>query len=116
TPLFDRLKSENRLHDNDAADVFGTNVIPLGMSPAELRDGFMKGTQECYSADSYFERLDAQCLDEGSKFSVHHLPYWSEHRWAWAKRCFLNYCRFAVVASRLLLLVDDQKLRLLYKH
>jgi radical SAM superfamily enzyme YgiQ (UPF0313 family) len=39
TPLFDRLKRERRLHDDDAGDVFGTNVIPLGMSPAQLRDG-----------------------------------------------------------------------------
>src|SRR5215510_3508409 len=116
TPLFDRLKREGRLHDNDAGDAFGTNVIPLGMSPAELRDGFMKVTQECYSADSYFERLDAQFLGENFKFSVHHLPYWNEHRWAWAKRCFLNYCRFIVVAARLLRFVDDQKLRLRYKE
>ena len=116
TPLFDRLKREGRLHDDDAGDVFGTNVIPLGMSPAQLRDGFMKVTQECYSADSYFGRLDAQFLDEGFRFSVHHLPYWSEHRWAWAKRCFLNYCRFVVVAARLLLIVDDQSLRLRYRE
>ena len=33
TPLYDRLKQEGRLHDDDASDKYGTNVIPLGMSP-----------------------------------------------------------------------------------
>jgi radical SAM superfamily enzyme YgiQ (UPF0313 family) len=37
TPLYDRLKQEGRLHDDDASDKYGTNVIPLGMSAKELR-------------------------------------------------------------------------------
>ena len=102
TPLYDRLKVENRLNDEDASDRYGTNVIPLGMSREELRDGFVQVMQACYSADAYFQRLDAQFFDEDFKFAVHHLDYWKSHRWAWAKRCFLNYCRFLVVAFRLL--------------
>ena len=116
TPLYDRLKQEGRLNDDDASDKYGTNVIPLGMSPKTLRDGFVQVTQECYSADAYFARLDAQFLDENFRFAVHHLPYWRNHRWAWAKRCFLNYCRFFGVTIRLLSFVADRALRLRYRR
>jgi radical SAM superfamily enzyme YgiQ (UPF0313 family) len=116
TPLYDRLKHEGRLNDDDASDKFGTNVIPLGMSREELRDGFVQVMQACYSADAYFQRLDAQFFDESFKFAVHHLAYWKSHRWAWAKRCFLNYCRFLVVAFRLLRSVADGGLRSRYRR
>ena len=114
TPLYDRLKQEGRLNDDEASDRCGTNVVPLGMSPEELSDGFVRVMQACYSADAYFRRLDAQFIDEKFKFAVHQLAYWGSHRWAWAKRCFLNYCRFLVVASRLLRLVRDEPLRSRY--
>ena len=42
TPLYDRLKLEGRLNDNDASDKHGTNVIPRGMSREALRDGSSK--------------------------------------------------------------------------
>jgi hypothetical protein len=116
TPLYDRLKQEGRLNDDDASDKYGTNVIPLGMSREELRDGFVRVMQKCYSADVYFQRLDAQFIDENFKFTLHQLSYWASHRWAWAKRCFLNYCRFVVIASRLLRLVADEALRSRYRH
>ena len=38
TPLYDRLKKEGRLSDDEVSDKIGTNVIPLGMSRDELRD------------------------------------------------------------------------------
>ena len=49
---------------------------------------------------------DTQFIDENFKFAVHELPYWKGQRWAWVKRCFFNYVKFAVVASRLLRLED----------
>jgi len=116
TPLYDRLKQAGRLNDDEDADKYGTNVVPLGMSPEELRDGFIQVMQDCYGADPYFERLDAQFFDQDFKFTLHDLPYWANHRWAWAKRSFLNYVRFGVVASRLLALVKDDALRLRYRE
>lgn len=86
------------------------------MSREELRDGFVQVMQACYSADAYFQRLDAQFFDEGFKFAVHHLAYWKSHRWAWAQRCLFNYCRFAVVAFRLLRSVADAGLRTRYRQ
>jgi len=106
TPLYDRLRAAGRLNDDEAREKYGTNVIPLGMSREELRDGFIRVMQACYSADDYFQRLDAQFIDENFKFTVHELPYWESHRWAWVKRCFFNYVKFAAVASRLLRLAD----------
>jgi len=116
TPLYDRLKKEGRLSDDEVSDKIGTNVIPLGMSRDELRDGFIQVMQRCYRADAYFQRLDAQFIDEKFKFTMHQLPYWASHRWAWAKRSFLNYCRFLVVTTRLLRLVADQALRSRYRQ
>jgi hypothetical protein len=39
TPLYDRLRAAGRLNDEEAREKYGTNVIPLGMSREELRDG-----------------------------------------------------------------------------
>jgi radical SAM superfamily enzyme YgiQ (UPF0313 family) len=114
TPLYDRLREAGRLNDEDARDKYGTNVIPLGMSPEELRDGFMRVMQTCYSADHYFQRLDAQFIERNFKFTLHELPYWKSHRWAWVKRCFFNYVKFAAVAARLLRL-EDPALRSRYR-
>jgi hypothetical protein len=106
TPLYDRLHAAGRLNDDEARERYGTNVIPLGMSREQLRDGFIRVMQASYSADHYFRSLDTQFIDENFKFSVHGLPYWKSHRWAWVKRCFFNYIKFAFVASRLLRLKD----------
>jgi radical SAM superfamily enzyme YgiQ (UPF0313 family) len=114
TPLYDRLRAAERLNDEEAREKYGTNVIPLGMSREELREGFMRVMQACYSADHYFQRLDAQFIDENFKFTLHALPYWKGHRWAWVKRCFFNYVKFAAVASRLLRL-EDEALRSRYR-
>jgi radical SAM superfamily enzyme YgiQ (UPF0313 family) len=116
TPLYDRLKQAGRLNDDAASDRYGTNVVPLGMSREALRDGFLGLMQTCYTADAYFQRLDAQFIDENFKFTLHELPYWSRHRAAWAKRSFLNYVRYAVVSARLLRHVSDDGLRSRYRR
>ena len=116
TPLYDRLKQAGRLNDDEASDKYGTNVNPLGMSREELSDGFVRVMQTCYRADAYFERVDSQFIDENFKFTMHQLPYWGHHRWAWAKRCFLNYVRFGAVASRLLSRVREEALRSRYRQ
>jgi radical SAM superfamily enzyme YgiQ (UPF0313 family) len=116
TPLYDRLKQAGRLNDDPDADRFGTNVIPLGMSRETLRDGFVEVMKQCYRADDYFQRLDAQFIGENFKFTLHQLPYWKGHRLAWAKRCVLNYVRFGVLAARLLTQVEDEGLRARYRQ
>ena len=115
TPLFKRLKEAGRLNTDEDADLYGTNVVPLGMSSEELRDGFVRVMLEAYSTDAYFGRLDSQFFDQNFKFRVHELPYWADWRWAWAKRATFNYVRFGVIASRLLSAVDDPELRARYR-
>ncbi|MGV1014103.1 MAG: radical SAM protein [Methyloceanibacter sp.] len=116
TPLYDRLKQAGRLNEDEDSDKFGTNVVPLGMSRETLRDGFVDVMQKCYEADAYFQRLDALFIDDNFKFTMHQLPYWEGHRWAWVKRCVLNYVRFGVVASRLLSQAKDEGLHLRYRQ
>jgi radical SAM superfamily enzyme YgiQ (UPF0313 family) len=116
TPLYDRLAKSGRLNDDEASDFYGTNIIPLGMSPQQLRDGFINVTQCTYTADAYFERLDAQFIDKRFKFVLHGLPYWWKHPYAWAKRLTGNYLKFGVVATRLLRNVEDDRLRHRYRQ
>ncbi|ODR96764.1 radical SAM protein [Methyloceanibacter superfactus] len=116
TPLYDRLKQAGRLNDDEAAERYGTNVVPLGMSPEALRDGFIQVMQDCYDPDAYFGRLDGQFIDDDFKFVLHHLPYWKSHPVAWLKRSFFNYVKFGAVASRLLSVVKDDALRARYKQ
>jgi radical SAM superfamily enzyme YgiQ (UPF0313 family) len=115
TPLFDRLKLEGRLNDDAGSDAFGTNVIPLGMSPAMLREGLICATENSYSADAYFDRIDKLFVNGDFKFAVHHLPYWRNHRLAWAKSCIENYVMFAVLAFRLVRQVPDRELANRYR-
>jgi radical SAM superfamily enzyme YgiQ (UPF0313 family) len=102
TPLYDRLKNAGRLNDDEARDRYGTNVIPLRMSGEELRNGFTRVMQRSYTADAYFQRLDALFIEERFKFVLHQLPYWWSHPWAWTKRLMGNYLKFIVVTGRLL--------------
>ncbi len=115
TPLFDRLKSEGRLNDAAGSEAYGTNVVPLGMSPAAMRDGLIRATANSYSADAYFQRLDALFVEGGFKFAVHHLQYWRMHKLAWAKSCLENYVMFVVLAVRLIHRVQDRDLKRRYR-
>lgn len=115
TPLYDRLKKAGRLNSDEDAEQYGTNVVPVGMSREALRDGFIQVMNECYGADAYFKRLDAQFFDQNFKYVVHQLPYWKGRPLAWAKRCAFNYIKAGAVASRLLSRVEDDGLRARYK-
>ena len=44
------------------------------------------------------------------------MPYWREHRWAWAKRSAKNYVKFAVLAARLMRQVEIPELRERYRR
>jgi len=116
TPLYDRLKMVGRINNDEASDRYGTNVIPLSMSPEQLRDGFVSVMQQSYEADAYFKRLDSQFIEDRFKFVLHQLPYWWTRPFAWAKRALTNYVKFAVVASRLLRQVTDDELRSRYRQ
>lgn len=115
TPLYDRLKREQRLNDPVDSARYGTNVVPLGMSRDDLREGLIDVTREAYAPDAYFRRLDALFLQSGFKFAVHGLPYWRRHRTAWMLSCIKNYLMFAVLAGRLIRNVKSPELRAKYR-
>ncbi|MCV7063843.1 DUF4070 domain-containing protein [Mycolicibacterium vaccae] len=75
-----RLKDEGRL-DLDDEQTFGTNVIPLGMTRDELRDGYIGLMQELYEPDFYFERLENLFLTREFKWARAREAYWRRHPW-----------------------------------
>src|ERR1700734_731255 len=80
TPLHARLKTEGRL-DLDDEQPYGTNVIPLGMTRAELRDGYVDLMQELYDPDFYFERLENLFLTRQFDWARSPNAYWPKHPW-----------------------------------
>jgi radical SAM superfamily enzyme YgiQ (UPF0313 family) len=116
TPLYARLSKEGRLNDDADTRTYGTNVIPLSMGRAELRDGFVRVMEDVYDADAYFERIDRLFVGDRFKFAAHQLPYWRRHRWAWTKRCAGNYVKFLFVAARLMSRVSERELRARYRR
>lgn len=57
TPLYDRVARENRLDLADRTE-YGTNIIPLGMDRAALRDGYLRVLRELYDPQRFFGRVD----------------------------------------------------------
>jgi radical SAM superfamily enzyme YgiQ (UPF0313 family) len=116
TPLHDRLKRAGRLNSPDESDQFGTNIVPIKMTAAELRDGYTVVTRKVYGAQSYFERIDALFIDGRFKYAAHNLPYWRDHRWRYAKKMARNYLGFWVLAARLLRQVKQPELQWRYRR
>lgn len=59
TPLYARLKEENRIiRDNawELCTLFDINFKPKNMSAAELQDGFLRLAKQLYSAEETYER------------------------------------------------------------
>ena len=80
TPLYARLEAEGRLDLADEQE-FGTNVIPLGMTRDELRDGYIGLMRDLYDADFYFERLENLYLTRRFNFARARNEYWRQHPW-----------------------------------
>ncbi|NCO83146.1 MAG: B12-binding domain-containing radical SAM protein [Nitrospirae bacterium CG_4_10_14_3_um_filter_44_29] len=64
TPLYERIKKEERLRDNEACGIRGaanslvqTNITPLNMSLKELAEGYGFLVRNLYSYDNFAERL-----------------------------------------------------------
>jgi radical SAM superfamily enzyme YgiQ (UPF0313 family) len=64
TPLHARLAAEGRLDRSDEP-AFGTNVIPLQIDRAALRDGYLAVLRDLHEPAEYFGRVDALYLDAG---------------------------------------------------
>ncbi|HEX7428220.1 MAG TPA: DUF4070 domain-containing protein, partial [Mycobacterium sp.] len=115
TPLYARLKNEGRL-DLEDEQVFGTNVIPLGMTRDELRDGYIGLMRELYDAEFYFERLENLYLTRRFDFARIRNEYWRRHPWAKWKSQSVDALRAFGLFLRLIKNVPDPELRQIYRR
>jgi radical SAM superfamily enzyme YgiQ (UPF0313 family) len=80
TPLHDRLAAEGRLDLSDEPG-FGTNVIPLRLDRAQLRDGYVRVLGALNDPAAYFDRLEDLYLHAHLDFSRGANRYWRRHPW-----------------------------------
>jgi radical SAM superfamily enzyme YgiQ (UPF0313 family) len=115
TPLYERLLSEGRL-DDEGSDEFGTNVVPAGMTRAELRDGYLRLQEALHEPDSYFDRLDRLYLHGGFRFALPRAAYWRRRPAAWLRGKGVNLVRSLGMFARLMSRVNEPALRKIYRE
>ncbi|MDB5405673.1 MAG: hypothetical protein JWL84_585, partial [Rhodospirillales bacterium] len=114
TPLHERLAAEGRLDRSDTP-AFGTNIIPLRIDRAALRDGYLAVLRDLHEPEAYFGRCDALYLDGGLRLQQTRWRYLRTHP---MKRLALNLrllCEALVIFVRLMRLVPDSSLRREYR-
>lgn len=110
TPLYDRLMAEDRLDPGDNPE-FGTNVIPLGLSREELRDGYLRVLTALNDRSGYFERLEDLFLAGHLDFSRGANRYWRRHPWCGVRAKGLFLVQAIGLLARLACRVPDPTLR-----
>jgi radical SAM superfamily enzyme YgiQ (UPF0313 family) len=115
TPLHARLAAEGRL---DPADVpeYGTNVVPLRLTPRELCDGYVRLLDELYEPGAYFDRLDDLYLRQWYVPALTRERYWRRHPWQRVKAKARFLLRAAGLFARLMRHVPDPALRREYRR
>lgn len=113
TPLHERLRREGRLDPRDPPG-FGTNVIPLMMTREELAGGYVALLNEIFEPEAYFDRLDdlyihRRFYDSAEAVRVPNIP-----RWMQVKYLLISLCFTIGLLARLLIGVDDWRLRRFY--
>jgi hypothetical protein len=111
TPLHARPAREGRLDTSDRPDG-GTNVIPLGLSREQLRQGYVQVMQRLYAPEAYFNRVRTLYL-EGPLANLQHWPRRS--RMASIKWTIKVAAFAAFIVLRLQTRVDDRSLRKVYR-
>ncbi len=115
TPLYARLKNEGRL-DLDDEPAFGTNVIPLGMTREELRDGYIGLMRDLYDAEFYFERLENLYLTRRFDPARVRNDYWRRHPSKKWRSQSVDALRALGLFLRLMKNVPDPGLRRIYRR
>ena len=100
TPLHARLRAEGRL---DMADEpgFGTNVIPLRIGRAELREGYVSVLDDLYEPEAYFGRVEDLYLRRHIALGRGQARYWRHRPWQRLKAQVSDLLRAAVLQARL---------------
>ena len=115
TPLHDRLAREGRLVTAEPLR-FGTNVVPLGMSQEDLRDGYIRLQQSLHDPDAYFDRLERLFLTGGFQFGQPRADYLKRHPLRRLRCALADSLRSLAVFTRLQFTVRDQALRRVYRQ
>ena len=113
TPLYERLRREGRLDESDPP-AYGTNVIPAQMTREQLATGFLDLIGEIFEPEAYFDRLDDLYLrrrfyDNAEAVRVPNIP-----RRLRVKYLLISWSYTSYLLARLLIRVDDRRLRLFY--
>ena len=115
TPLHARLKKEGRLDLQDEQP-FGTNVIPLGMTRDELRDGYIDLMRDLYDPDFYFERLENLYVTRRFDFGLARKDYWRRHPWRKLRSQTADAARALGLFLLLMKNIPDAELRRIYRR
>jgi radical SAM superfamily enzyme YgiQ (UPF0313 family) len=119
TPLFTRLDKAGRLKNSGEAENFGVitaNFIPAQISRKALCDGYLDLMRDLYSAEAYFDRLDALFLDAKLMQNAGRRRYLRRHPWRWFKRAAWSTIEALHVFVQLMRLVPDPELRREYRR
>jgi radical SAM superfamily enzyme YgiQ (UPF0313 family) len=115
TPLFARLAREGRLDEAEISE-YGTNIVPLKMTRAELRAGYMRVMHELYEPEAYFDRVDEVLLRRRTPYFAARARY---RRWRPWQRLRVNVrtlVEATVLLSRILRQVSDPNLQRIYRQ
>jgi radical SAM superfamily enzyme YgiQ (UPF0313 family) len=115
TPLYARLGAQGRLDESDVPAA-GTNVIPRGMTLAELSSGYKRLMRELYEPEAYFRRVNEFIAGAGYDVAPARGRYWRAHRWQGLKGKVREAARAAFVFVQLMRIVPDARLRKAYRQ
>lgn len=117
TPLHARLAEEGRLDFADEPE-YGTNVIPLNMSPDELRRGYLDVLSSVHEVNAFFDKLDELFITEkmciGNR-QKEYTAYWKKHPLQWLKSQAYDQTAAQFAYHRLMKSVPDPALREVYR-
>jgi radical SAM superfamily enzyme YgiQ (UPF0313 family) len=113
TPLYARLMRENRLDPSDHP-AYGTNVLPLRMTPEELSQGYVRLMATLYDAKAFFARLDDLYINGRLEICRAWLRYAAEHPWLRCARHLRIWMVAFSILAMILLRIHERPLRTIY--
>jgi hypothetical protein len=115
TPLHARLAAEGRL-DPDDDPIFGTNVIPVRLGRAALRDGYLRVLRDMSEPVAFFDRMDSLFIDGPLSGDQGRTARLTARPWLRRREQARFLVRAAVLFARLMLRVRESELRTEYRR
>ena len=115
TPLHARLAAEGRL-DPDDDSVFGTNVIPMLLDRAVLRDGYLRVLRDMSEPSAFFDRMEPLFIDGPLSGDHGRTARLTTRPWLRRREQARFLVKAAVLFGRLMLHVPETELRTEYRR